>query len=180
MKRSFQITFCLIVVLFTVSCSGQSSEWIKVESSDAGFEALFPCEPEISKKLFQKEPKEANAFSYKCNFKGINFSVSLPERFEEFDPNKVEEQLDGVEGFLRQSIGSHAVITRIDLKFSNYTSREFETVSDSVYGIQLHIAHPRGLYGVQAFGKYVTNSEQVKVKETVREFIGSFKLLDAR
>lgn len=180
MKRNLLIRLCLVGSLFTGACSGQSSVWVKVESAEAGFVTLFPCKPEFSKRLFQKEPKEANVFSYKCNFEGINFSVSLPERFEEFDPIKVEEELDGIEEFLKTSIGSNAEIIKRDLEISDYISREFEVESGNVYGLQLNIAHPRGIYGVQAFGKYATSRDKARVEEIIRKFITSFKLVGVR
>lgn len=180
--RILLMMFCLMFVVFAASCSGQSqsSIWSKIESQEAGFEVLFPCKPEISKKLFQEEPKEANVFSYKCEFEGINFSVSLPERFEDFDPSQIEEQLDGIEEVLRTSLVSNATVTPRNLKFSDYHSREFEVDSGNVYGLQLNIAHPRGVYGVQAFGKYDGSPARAKVVETARKFVGSFKLLETR
>ncbi len=69
----------LIAVLTSLfsSCSAQSLEpradWKTVESPDAGFKATFPCEPASTKKLFQKEPKIANLYSYKCDHQGISF-----------------------------------------------------------------------------------------------------------
>jgi hypothetical protein len=182
MMRILRIASCLIFVQFAASCSGQSqaSPWSKIESAEAGFEILFPCQPEISKKLFQKEPKEANAYSYQCEFEGISFSVSLPERFEDFDPSKIEEQLDGIEEVLRMSIGSNAAVKTTNLRISDYLAREFEADGSGVYGLQLNIAHPRGIYGVQAFGKYDGSSTRAKVADSARKFVSSFKLRKAR
>ena len=75
------------------------------------FEALFPCKPEVSKKLFQKVPEEGYVYSYECRSAGMNFSVSLPERFHDFDPVKANEELEGVEQALKSMIGSTADIT---------------------------------------------------------------------
>jgi hypothetical protein len=148
-----------------------------VKATDAGFKALFPCKPERSKKLFQKEPKEANLYSYKCDYRETSFSVSLPERFEEFDAAKTEEQLSGIERTLRQMIGSNAAIKTKNQPIEGYEARAFEVESETVYGIQLNIAHPRGTYGVQGFGKFGEASEKIEIEEMVRKFIESFAFL---
>lgn len=63
----------LLLATIASSCSAQNTEWLKFESEHAGFEVIFPCKPEISKKLFQQVPKEAFVYSFKCEFKGSSF-----------------------------------------------------------------------------------------------------------
>jgi len=169
----------LIVLLGMLSfaCSGQSTVWQKVESTDAGFEILFPCKPEASKKLFQKVPKEAYLYTHKCDHKGISFSVSLPERFADFDSSRSNDELEGVETVLRSGIGAKADIKVSSHPYPNYASREFEVDSGNVYGLQLHVVHRRGVFGVQVFGKYTDDKERAQIEELSKTFIRSFKLL---
>ena len=101
------VALSLILASFTHSCSAQSLVWPKVESVDAGFEALFRCTPEVSKKLFQKVPQKRLMYTLMSVISaGINFSVSLPERFHKSDPVKANEELEGVEQSLKSMIGS--------------------------------------------------------------------------
>lgn len=174
--RFWLITIVLILISFAPSCPAQSSVWSKVESVDAGFETLFPCKPEISKKLFQQVSKEAYAYSHKCEFNGVNFSVSLPERFSDFDSAKADEELDGVEQTLRSMIGSNAQLEIKNQVLFENPSRGFEVDSGNVFGRQLNISHPRGVYGVQAFGKYENGGDRARIVEMVEKFVGSFKL----
>ncbi len=176
--RALLISIGLLLISLTWSCSAQNSEWAKVKSEEALFEVMFPCKPEISKKLFQQVPKEAFVHSFKCEFNGISFSVSLPERFNDFDPTKADEELDGVEQTLRSMIGSKAQIKAKNQLFSANASRELEVDSGNVFGLQLNIAESRGVYGVQAFGKYEKNEDRAKIEEMARKFVGSFKFLE--
>ncbi len=176
--RMLLISLGMILTSLASSCSAQNAEWSKVESDDAGFEVMFPCKPEISKKLFQQVPKEAFLYSYKCEHEGISFSVSLPERFSDFDPAKADEELEGVEKTLRSMINSKAQIKTKNQLFFGNASREFEVDSGNVFGLQLNIAESRGVYGVQAFGKYETNEDREEIETRVRKFVNSFKLRD--
>ncbi|MGE3466320.1 MAG: hypothetical protein AB7J13_05250 [Pyrinomonadaceae bacterium] len=179
MKSSFFISFYLIVG-FSLACSGQPSEkdasWTPVESSEAGFKAMFPCDPKVSKKLFQETPKVAHLYSYECTFEGVKFSVSLPERLGDFDPRLSKERLDSTEGLLREGIGEKGRITANDSDSNGYLSRDFEVDSGNVYGRQFLIEHLRGQYGIQAFGKYEGAMNRERILALASRFIDSFKL----
>jgi len=147
------------------------------KSPDAGFKATFPCEPASTKKLFQKEPKIANLYSYKCDHQGISFSISLPERFEDFDSSRIEQDLSGVEQTLRSMIGDKAQVVSKNRVVKTHSSREFEVDGGGTYGRQLNIAHPRGVYGVQAFGKYANKAGRSEIESLAQRFLDSFTFL---
>src|SRR5437868_2852970 len=130
------ITVSCILTSYNLCCSAQSVVWSRVGSEDAGFEALFPCKPEVSKKLFQQVSKEAYLYSYECKYAGINFSVSLRERFHDFDPAKVGDEIDEQEQMLRSLIGSKANITASNRLFSGFASREFKADDGKVFVIR--------------------------------------------
>lgn len=180
----------VIIMFFSLfsSFSAQNTEkrvtkrsvWRIIESADAGFNITFPCDPVITKKLFQEVPKVANLYTYKCEYDGISFSVSLPERFEDFDPNRAENNLKGVEQTLRSMIGEKAKMTSKGRSFQNYPSRLIEVESSDTLGRQLHIEHPRGMYGIQAFGKFRNEVERSKIETLAEKFIDSFTLVENR
>lgn len=179
MRNSLFISFFLLLIFFS-SCSAQPNEkdatWRLVEPAEAGFKAMFPCDPKVSKKLFQETLKMAHLYTYECSFEGVRFSVSLPERFGDFDPKMSKERLDGTEGLLREGIGEKGRITAKDSDSNGYLSREFEVDSGNVYGRQFQIEHRRGQYGIQAFGKYERAKDRERISAIMARFIDSFKL----
>lgn len=152
--------------------------WKLVHSSEAGFDATFPCDPKLSKKLCQETPKFAHLYSYECTFEGVKFSVSLPERLGDYDPKMSKERLDSTEALLREGIGEKGRIVVEESDMNGYLSRKFEVDSGNVYGRQFQIEHTRGQYGVQAFGKYEGTKSRERIVSIVARFIDSFKLAE--
>ncbi len=131
----------LVLIVFLIgqvsACNVQNVDpgnlWKVVKSKDAGFKASFPCDAVSTKKLFQEVPKLAHLYSFECEYEGINFSVSLPERFGEFDPIQVGQDLDGVEETLLSMIGKNARIISTNRIFQSYSLREFEVDSGETF-----------------------------------------------
>src|SRR5688500_9153870 len=93
-------TLLFICLAFWSSCVAQTSsdvEWKTFDFSDSGIKIALPCEPLREAKVFQEKPKLAQTYTYGCKKDNFDFSVSLAEHFNEFDPNKAKESFDGVE-----------------------------------------------------------------------------------
>lgn len=169
----------LLLMVFTasLSCSAQTRDKARgVRTfSAAGFKAAFPCEPKEGIETFQEEPRPARLFSYTCVDRNIKYSISLPERFENFDETKTKEQLDGIEKTLRETAGENATVTTRASVRNGYESREIILKGAKKVGKMASIAHPRGIYGVQAYAeKPVSQSE---FDQRVEIFFDSFSVL---
>src|SRR5688500_13335029 len=114
-----RIYLTIFLMLFPVACEAlpKSADlvWKEFEFAEAGFKLAFPCDPVKRVNTYQEEPKLARVFSYKCSVAKFDFSVSLPERFGVFEPEKVDEELKGVEQIVRQMVDDKAAITSRDV-----------------------------------------------------------------
>jgi hypothetical protein len=114
-------TAALIALVFlTVCCPACAAQTNPADPhffEKAGFAVDFPCEPKEREGVFQKEPTLARSFSYECSADGIKYSVSLPERFDEFDPSKASDQIQEIEQFLKKSIGPEGEVRGRDVQF---------------------------------------------------------------
>lgn len=182
-------SFACLIFLAVFSCDAQpkSDSWVwnDFEFVEAGIKIAFPCRPVESVKTFQEGPKLARVFSYKCSAAKFEFSVSLPERFGVFEPEKVNEDLKGVEQVLREIIDDKATITGRDVVVQTYVGREFYVRNDWTLGRQLHIAHPRGGYSIQISftptNESAFSKAQAKEFESVaKRFFDSFVILDGK
>lgn len=187
--KNFVCGLVFLATLSVTSCEAQPKSakwtWTNFESAEAGIKVDFPCEPVKSSKVFQEEPKLSRVFSLKCSMAKFDFSVSLPERFGEFEPDKVDEELSGVEQVLRTMIDDKATIATRNIVVQTYAAREFSVKNDWTLGRHLHIAHPRGSYNVQVLfnptnDKALTGVEASEFESAAKRFFDSFVLLDGR
>lgn len=170
--------------LSAVSCCGQpisSKAWKTYEFAEPGVRADFPCEPKLSEKVFQEKPRIARSFSIVCTHEGYDFSISLPERFGDYQLENVERELQESEDTLRIVFDDKARLTSTPIVFRTYLAREFSIRNDWTIGRQLVVAHERGLYSVQISRPDRTSTlsgKQITEFETIaKKFIGSFDLL---
>src|SRR5687768_14825295 len=100
--RNLSLVLFIYLALFS-ACTAQTHsnfEWKMFDISDSGIKVSLPCEPSREAKVFQKEPKLAQRYAYGCKKDNFDFSISLAEHFDNFDPAKAKERFDGVEGFM--------------------------------------------------------------------------------
>lgn len=165
----------VFLTVYCPACAAQTNSTDPRLFEKAGFAADFPCEPKEREGVFQKEPKLARSFSYECSADGIKYSVSLPERFDEFEPSKASEQLQEIEQFLKQSIGPEGEVRSRDVQFGDYKARELLVIGKNRVGKMINIAHPRGTYGVQAYSEKPSSIDMFDAR--TKKFFDSFKLV---
>jgi len=152
-----------VFLTFWCSCAAQTRsdiEWKTFDFSDSGIKAALPCEPSREAKVFQKEPKLAQTYTYGCKKDNLDFSVSLAEHFNEFDPNKAKESFDNIEEMLRNSIKDKATLTAKDITFQTYAAREITSENENVLGKMLLVQNKRGSYNVQLMARRKPNQSK--------------------
>jgi hypothetical protein len=141
-----------LISLCGFSCNGQQSNkfvWKTFEFKDAGVAISLPCEPERTAKVFQEKPKVARSYSFSCSEADFDFAVSLPERFNAFNPEKAEEELQNAERTLRVMIDDKAAISGRDMNIQGKLAREFTVKNDWTTGRQVAVVDERGIYNIQ-------------------------------
>ena len=176
-------TLLFVYLAFCCSCAAQTTsnfEWKTFDFSDSGIKLALPCEPSKSAKVFQKEPKLAQTYSYNCKKDNFEFSVSLAEHFDDFDPAKAKERFDGVEGLMRESLGGKADLSAKDTTFQTFVAREFSIENETRLAKAIHFQNKRGFYNVQVISQRKPNQSSEDFRDefqkNTRSFFDSVKI----
>ena len=176
-------TLLFVYLALSCACSAQTHsnpEWKTFDFSDSGIKIDLPCEPSREAKVFQKEPKLAQRYAYGCKKDNLDFSVSLAEHFNEFDPNKAKQSFDGVEEMLRNSIKDKANLSAKDTTFQTYVAREIAAENEDLLGKMLLVQNKRGFYNVQLMSRRKPNQSKEdfndEFQKSSQQLIDSIKI----
>lgn len=81
-------------------------EWREFISEEANLKVRVPCSPERTVKTFQEEPEPIRIYSFSCEGDGNKFLISFKNHMYEFNKEKVVEELEQFDEFLRQQHGN--------------------------------------------------------------------------
>lgn len=180
--RILRMLLFIYLALFNV-CIAQThtnSEWKTFDFSESGIQIVLPCEPSKEAKIFQKEPKLAQRFTYECKKDNFNFSISLAEHFGEFDPIKAKESFDFAEKMFRQTIDDKSNLSSKDSNFKSYPAREFTIENENRLAKAIHFQNKRGSYNVQIISQRKLNQSlenfQNDFQKNTQKFFDSLKV----
>ncbi len=176
-------TLLFVSLTFWCSCTAQTRsdvEWKTFDFSDSGIKVALPCEPSREAKVFQKEPKLAQRYDYGCKKNNLDFSVSLAEHFNEFDPNKAGESFDNIEEMLRNSIKDKATLGTKDTTFQAFAAREITSENENLLGKILLVQNKRGTYNVLLMSRRDANQSKenfnVEFQKNAQQLFDSFEI----
>lgn len=183
-----KIAVLFLFVAFTVSCNAQKENstliWKNFDFSDAGINISMPCEPSKSVKIFQEKPKLAQVYQFNCEEDNLKFSITLSERFEDFEPNKTKEKIDGIEKFIREGVKDKATVSAKDLTFQTFAARQFDVINETSIARHLHIQNERGAYNIQLILKRKPNQlakdMNAEFESVAPEYFDSLKISDIK
>ena len=135
MKITFLITFFVFLIC---SCSSQDKipnlNWKEFVSEETGIKIKTPCEPTKSVKSFQEKPRPIRVFSFGCEIdSGNKFLFDLKEHMDEFDKNKISEQLK----YFEESFSSKTMIDTFNLNTEDIKSVTGEDIKRNGFQARL-------------------------------------------
>lgn len=178
----------LIGFICIIGCSSQDNVnkfvWKDFTFEDAGIKISLPCEPSKEVKVFQKEPKLAQRYTFNCKKDNFEFSISLSEHFGDFSEDKAKETISFTEKMLKESIGDNADFSSKDISFEDAIGKEFNAKNESRLSKLIYIQNKRGAYNIQIIS---SNNAKKSVKDFDKEFedisnkfVDSFKIIEQR
>lgn len=182
MNKKF-LASVIFLTTFTCACPVRSvmdDAPMKFTSPEAGFTAMFPCDPKTDLQTIQEKPKVARTVNVGCEYMGVKFTVSLSEDTGAFDESRAVRKVDEAELALRESLGKSVK----DLTVRNASLRDgtgarvFELSSgDQIYK-NLHVQDQRGVYNVrvQAKGDNGLAKDVIAFERSSEGFFASFEL----
>ncbi|MEQ1643731.1 MAG: hypothetical protein ABL959_09835 [Pyrinomonadaceae bacterium] len=183
--KIFCASFFLLVAMSGFSCNAQPSShfvWKDFEFQEAGVKASLPCVPDKSSKVFQEKPKLAKSYSVSCSTSDFSFAISLPERFDNFNPERADKELREAEDVLTRILEEKARLSGKEIIFQGLPAREFTVRNDWTTGRQIAIFHERGIYNLLVSftapeAAALTNQQRSDFETVANKFFDSVQLV---